>query len=172
MGFDVDASGYTSETDGQSDRPSPGQYHVLIVKWDDSFEKTDAIICEMKVLAGTTPGQEGKTHTEFFSTGSKDDDPQKREKGTAFCMKRIATAAMAAGAIKPGERKAIEPGDMLARDLVIKLEEDTYKGKTRVRIPFCDMWPTWHDAVADVPKGDTPEGGDADIPFDDAVSDL
>lgn len=168
MAFEVDASGYASETDAHSDRPKPGQYHVQVVKWDDSFDKTDAIICELTVLAGTTPGQEGKTHTEFFSTASKAEDPQKRERGTGFCLKRIATLAMAAGALKPGERKAIAEGDIVGRDLVIRLEEDTYEGKTKVKIPFCDMWPTWHEDVADVPKGEL--SGDA--PFDDAVADI
>jgi len=168
VSFDIDATEYTSETDTHGNMPKPGQYHVEIVKWDDSFSKTDAIIAEFGVLAGTTPGQMGKVHTEFFATGSKADDPTKRAKGTKFCLDRIATCAMAAGVVRPGEHKAIEASDMLGRDLVIALEEDTYNGKTRVKIPFCQMWPATHPDVADVPKGATA----MDAPFNSDVSDL
>ena len=172
MAFNVDASGFESETDAQTNSPKPGQYHVQVVKWDDSFEKTEAIIAEFVVLNGTTPGQAGKRHTEFFATGSKNEDPQKRAKGTEFCLQRIATCAMAAGALKPGERKAIEPADMLGHELVILLEEEVYNNKTRVRIPFCQMWPAHHADVADVPHGNVVD--ESDIPFDpaDAVADL
>ncbi len=157
MSFEFDENEFTSEEDLQGSFVLPGQYHVRITRWDDSFSKSDSIICEFAVLAGTTPGQQGKEHSEFLPTSSP-----KGDEATRHCRRRIARCAWAAGAYKPGETKAISAADMEGRDLVVGIYEDEYKGKKKSKIGFEDFWPLDHVDVAAVPKGETA----AEAPFD------
>lgn len=116
----------------------------MIKDVDESFEKYDSVLVDFEALAGTTPGQVGRTHLEFFSTKEK-------------ALPRLQRLALAVGLLKPDEpEKEVQFSDAIGRQLVIEIEENTYEkdGKTHecVRIAFLGMWSSGNKAVADVPK--------------------
>jgi hypothetical protein len=134
-----------SEDDIQGNaRPLPGRYHVVVKDVNETFEKFDKVIIEFEVLAGTTPGQEGRVVTEFFATSEK-------------ALSRLQRLAIVLGLLKPGEEeKEIEFSDAISTQLVIEVEENQYEkdGKTikTVRVAYLGMWSLNNKAVGDVPK--------------------
>ncbi len=101
----------------------PGDYHVRIVKWDDTFEQFDKVICEFEILAG---GQQvGRRHTEWFVVSS--------EKAKT----RIATLLEATGAMDSEDRsKSFEPEDIVGGECIVGIEHEEYQGKTYARADF------------------------------------
>lgn len=139
-----------SEDDIQGNaRPLPGRYHAMIKHADDSFEKFDKVIVEFEVLAGTTPGQEGRTHTEFYSCTEK-------------ALPRLQRLALCIGLLQPGEEeKEVEFSEAEGKQLVIEVEENEYEKEDKegnkktqkgVRLSFLGMWSLHNKAVSDVPK--------------------
>jgi len=139
-----------SEDDIQGNaRPLPGRYHVIVKHADDSFEKFDKVIVEFEVLAGTTPGQEGRLITEFFATSEK-------------ALPRLQRLALCLGLLAPGEEeKEVEFAEAEGRQLVIEVEDNEYEKKDEdgnkktvkgVRVGFLGMWSLNNKAVSDVPK--------------------
>jgi len=142
-----DCSQTKSEEEARTVWALPGRYHVQIQSADDTFNTLDkSMLVVFELLSGgTVPGQEGKTHTEYFSASEK-------------AMKRINLLALACGLVRPGESRDVSfATEAPGRQLVIELEEHEYtkkdgtKGKG-VRVTFAGMWSTGHKDVADVPK--------------------
>ena len=133
MSIDIDGS-------ENSGRVLAGQYHVSIINWNDTFEKVDKVIAECEILDGTVPDQAGKVHTEFFamSTGA---------------LPHLQACLEAVGVLKPDDKdKTIEPDDVIGGELVAVIEDNEYKGVTRSRIKFAQMFSVTHPDVSDVPK--------------------
>jgi len=133
-------------------KPLPGRYHVVVKHVDESFEKFDKVLVDFEVLAGTTPGQEGRELTEFFACTEK-------------AIPRLQRLALCLGLLTPGEPdKDVEFAEAVGRDLVIEIEENNYKDKTGkevngVRVGYLGMWSTGNKEVADVPKATISGGG-------------
>lgn len=145
MALDLDAGGVQNESEfGGSQRPLPGRYHVAVKRADDSMEKSDKVVVEFEVLAGTTPGQERRTHTEWYAVTDK-------------ALPRLTRLALACGLLRPGERKGVDFAEAEGRQLVIEIEENDYTDKDGnekkgVRVTWMGMWSLSNPDVADVPK--------------------
>lgn len=141
----MNASNVKSIDDLGGNRPAPGKYHVALKHVDESLQgKNDStIVCEFEVLHGTVPGQEKKTHTEYFSISEK-------------ALVRLTRLAICLGLMQPGDDKDIRFKDALGGQLVIELEQHEYEKegqkKSGSRITFMGMWPIDHADVRDVPK--------------------
>lgn len=137
-----------SEDDYQGfKRPLPGRYHVLVKEAqeksaEDLKADQDKVVIEFEVLAGTVPGQEGLTTTEFFTISEK-------------ALPRLKRFALCVGLIKPGEpERDVQFEECVGRDLVIELIEkkSNKDGKTYINIDYMGMWSTGNKEVQDVPK--------------------
>lgn len=142
----LDCTKYKTEDEARSSFVAPGRYHVQIQNADDSFTKyPNSVVVTFELLNGTVPGQDGKKHTEFFSTSEK-------------ALERLQCFAIAAGLVTPGEGREINfATDAPSKQLVIELEENQYEKKdgskgTGRRITYKGMWSVGHKDVADVPK--------------------
>jgi hypothetical protein len=145
MAMELDLTDIGSEDDlkGQN-APLAGRYHVVVHEIDDTFERYDKLIVTFKVLAGTTPEQEGKTHREFFSMSEK-------------AMVRVKKLCLVTGVIKPGVKAEVDFRDLIGRQLVIELVDHEYEDrdgnkKETVQIAFLGMWSLSHADASDVPK--------------------
>lgn len=116
--------------------PLPGRYHVMVT---DCTEGDSSVEAKFQILAGTTPGQEGKQLTEWFHISDK-------------AIKRLVRFAMCAGLIAPGEEKDVDFVGAVGAQLVIEVEEQEYQGKKKTRISADGLWPVDDAAVASVPK--------------------
>ena len=146
--------GYASESDIKG-KPAPvdGLYHCTIPHVNDSRTKKDgsplnATIVEFEVLAGTVPGQEGKTVTQWFNLA--DDGTENAE-----YFEKVSRLCMAAGLLKPGEAKEIDGKDLENCQVIIKAAN--YKkrdGGTGCGIADYGLaiWGINHPEVASVPK--------------------
>jgi len=148
------AKGHTSEDDFKGKPvPVPGTYHVIITSVNDSRTKKDgspldATIVEMEVLAGTVPGQEKKTITAFYNL---DDNGEE----TAEYCEKISRLCMAAGILKAGEERDVDPEGLKDQQVVVRYEEYTTKaGKKGASIGNfgLDVWGINHPEMASVPK--------------------
>jgi hypothetical protein len=138
----LDGQDVKSEDDIQGNtRPEEGRYHVVVKDVDESFEKFDKIIIEFEVLAGTTPGQEGRTLSEFFAVTEK-------------AIPRLKRFALCVGLVKPGDpERDVSFLDAVGRDLVIEVVKKKGKDdKEYSNVDYMGMWSTGNEAVADVPK--------------------
>lgn len=137
--------------------PEPGTYHAIVKSVREHFPKVpDKVLVEFEVLAGTHPGQKGKTKTEFFpydENDLKDVD-----------IERFTRLAWACGHIAEDEEKDVDLQELVGKQLVIRLEERNYKvtredhpdfGKTKKALNLSrdgGMWPLNHPEVETVPK--------------------
>jgi hypothetical protein len=139
------SKGVKSEDDlGGNTRPLAGRYHVVVKDVDETFEKFDKVVVEFEVLAGTTPDQEGRTISEFFSLSEK-------------ALVRLQRLAIVLGLLKPDEEeKEVEFVQGEGRQLVIEVEDNEYEKdgekKKGVRVSFLGMWSLANKQVADVPR--------------------
>ncbi len=147
------AKGYQSESDVQGKpKPVAGLYHCMITGVNDSRVKKDgsalnATIVEFEVLAGSVPGQEGKSVTQFYHLS------ENGEENAEYCEK-VSRLCMAAGILKPGEEKDVDAADLEKCQVVIKMSDYTSKGKAGVSIDNFGLgvWGVGHPDVAAVPK--------------------
>ena len=130
----------------QFDSPAPGRYHVAVVKVDEDGGTDGSMIVDFEVLAGTVPGQEGKSQREYFQK-------------TKAAMGRIHGLAVALGMVTKeqlmqakatGANLLYEFENQVGKQLHLDLQESTYNGKTRVKADFriykiddpkCANWP-------------------------------
>ena len=135
----LNTQGINSADDVGGNRPLPGRYHVIIQDVDETFQKdAKSIIVDFEVLAGTTPGQEGRRHREYFSVSEK-------------AMPRLIRLAMVTQLIGPNEMREVAFSQARSRQLIIELGEDEYQGKKRTKMSFAGMWEIGHADVKDVP---------------------
>ena len=148
------AKGYQSESDVKG-KPAPvdGFYHATISHVNDSRVKKDgsalnATIVEFEVLAGSVPGQEGKTVTQWFQLDDNGNE------SAEYCEK-VSRLCMAAGLLRPGEEKDIDAADLENCQVVIKVQNYVKKDKTTgcgVADYGLAVWGVNHPDVAAVPK--------------------
>jgi len=127
-------------------KPLPGRYHVLIK--DAAHKEVNGkpkVIMDFEVLAGTTPGQEGRTLTEFFAVTPK----------TVDMLRRL---ALVTGQLKPGEPpKAIDFSRDIGKQLVVEVVPNKYENREgqvveTVRVDYMGFWSLGNPAVNDVPR--------------------
>ncbi len=167
---------------GGGDRPVAGRYHVVVKSVDNSHTTNPTSIpTEFEVLAGTAPGQEGKTTIEFFYYDLKNVKD--------FARDRIIRFAQTCGLIGDNEDKDVDLLDAIGKQLVIQLVDDTYEdkktGEERKSVRIArdgGMWPLNHEDVREVPKSQaaidlatapstsSPPGGRGDVAADTASS--
>lgn len=141
-----------SENDIQgSVRPLPGRYHVVVKEVEEKSAadlgknaKSDAYVVEFEVLAGTVPGQEGRTIQDKFFQSEK-------------AMPRLQRFALCVGLLRPGEpARMVYFEEAVGRHLVIEVEEQKGSGenagKTYSNVSYMGLWSTGNEEVADVPK--------------------
>lgn len=140
------AKNIQNEDDVQGNpRPLPGRYHAIVKHVDESMEKFDKVIVEFEVLAGTTPGQDGRVVSEFFAVTEK-------------AVPRLQRLAIVLGLLRPGEaERDVSFVDGENRQLVIEVEENKYTNKdgkevNSVRVGYLGFWSLNNKAVDDVPK--------------------
>jgi len=131
-------------------RPPPGRYHVLVRNVEEVTARSTGnpgFEFELEVLAGTVPGQEGKSfkHTAWNTSKSQD---------------QLISMAIATGILVPGkpanEGGECEPEDLLSTEhaqLVVDIEEDTYTDKNgqekkTIKVAYGGIWPVGHKDVA------------------------
>jgi hypothetical protein len=171
----LDASNLQNENDvkGQQ-RPDPGMYHFVVNHMDASFDKHDAVIADLEVLAGkpdetalAMPDQRGRglRHMMFL-----DEDGNYVDKHLRF--------ALATGILKPGEKKDVDWSDANGRQLVGGVEKRTGKNRKGEEQEYAnvssyglDLWSVGNPEVAHVPKDEAAlklmEGGAASNTVDD-----
>lgn len=150
---EVDFDGINNEEDMQGFSPvKEGQYHLVVIEADDSLSKFDAIVLKFEVLAGTVPGQEGKTFNTLFNmpAGSHKD-------GGRFCKQMLArlidTLGIAAFDAIKGKRSQVDFGLAVGRQLIanVVIEPDN-KGKKWSKVDSMNFWKVTDPAAAECPK--------------------
>lgn len=135
-------------------KPVGGFYHVAVHNWDEKMEKKDQVVAEFQVLAGTTPGQEGKVLADFIGM-KKNDGSDDSENFDA----RLRKILVSGGVIALND--AIDrdvTNEITGKQMVIEVEERPYKGSDGKDKTFTgianfgrNIWPIGDPAVAHVP---------------------
>jgi hypothetical protein len=127
--------------------PEEGCYHFAVVAVDEDGGRSGEMILDLEVLAGTTPGQEGRVHREYLTR-------------TIKAMKRFHSLAIALGFVtvdqlkamkESGERPAYDFTKAVGRQICAEIVSDTYQGKTKLKCGFNFYHPT-HPRVEKWPK--------------------
>jgi len=174
----LDASNVQNEGDVQGRQPPVnGVYHGVVNHVDASFDKYDAVIADLEVLAGK-PDDDGAgdqrgrqlRHMMFL-----DDEGNYGDKHLRF--------ALATGLIKPGEARDVDWNTAQGRQLVFGVEKRAGKSKkdgeereyTNVSNFGLDLWSVGNPEVASVPKDEAAlkmmAGGSAPAPAAASSSD-
>lgn len=157
----LDASGVKSESDIQGrQRPEEGIYHAIVEHIDASQEKHDAVIADVKVLAGNVDNQAGRSlrHMMFLNK----EDGGYTEQHLRF--------ALATGVIKPGQKKEPDWSEAIGQQIVIGVEKrDGKDGKTYTQVSNfgLDIWSVDNPDKPEIPmdaealklRGTNPAGG-------------
>lgn len=148
MGLSIPLDDVNPEKLSGGDRPEAGNYHVLIVGADHYGGRNNEMLVDYEVLAGTTPGQEGKVHRDYYSKSEK-------------AVGRILQLAVALGMTTVEELQRLkdagkEPDldfekDGVGRQCCVAVENDEYEGKTRTKVNF-GIWHVDDSRAATIPK--------------------
>ena len=113
--------------------PAAGRYHVSVVEVDEDGGERGEMIVQYEVLAGSTEGQEGCIHRDYFSKTMK-------------AMGRIHQLAMACKMVTPEQLKELKAKgqsptydfrrDAVGKQICVELTDEEYQGKTRVKCGF------------------------------------
>lgn len=128
------------EAQGSQENVKAGRYHVEIVgaaPTDDG----DSVAVTYQILSGTTPGGEGRTTREWLKLSGKAARQTMRLLETIGIVDSTALA----------DEEDIDFDEALGSRLVIELREETYQGKTRVRVAWGGYYRCDDPAVRDVP---------------------
>lgn len=151
----LNAANVKSEDDiSGNNRPLPGRYHAVVNAAAEKASKkkgTMGLEMEFQVLAGTTPGQEGRTIPLFLAYEGAD------ESKTRKCLERVTRVALCSGILQPGESKEVDWDDAIGREMVIEIDNQEYEttgGEKRqgAQVSYLGFWSLGNQAVADVPK--------------------
>jgi hypothetical protein len=130
---------------------SEGLFHILATAVDDSADKVEAVIVDMKVLAGTDASQVGKGYREYFYTSDS-------------AIKRLKLFGLVTGAARPGQPFQVK--DLIGKQAVIEIKKSSYTKDGETKTKFKTGWDTfWRldDAkVAHVPRGTSKVVSDID----------
>ena len=145
----LDASGIKTETDVKGRQPpDPGTYHGVVQFADASYEKHNAVIVDLEVLAGTPTDQKGRVlrHMAFLDEEGNYSDRHLR-------------LALATGIIEPGQAKDVEWQDTVGRQVIFQVERRPGKDKEGEPREYLNVahfglaiWSVGNPEVADVPK--------------------
>lgn len=127
---------------GGSRVDAEGLYHVVVTSVDDSQDKFEAVIVEMKVLAGTDESQVGRGYTEWFYLSEA-------------AIKRLKLFALVTKAAAPGG--SFDPSDLLGKQCIIECKRSEYTKAGETRVSYKVGWDGFFrldDAkVEHVPRG-------------------
>ena len=141
----------TNEVDpdnvGGSNSPLAGSYHVAVQDVNENDGSDKAMEVHYEILRGTTPNQEGKTFYDYFH---KSDASAQRMTLLAYAT-GLTTPAKVKECKARGEPIDIDYTQAIGRKLCIKLEDETYEGKTRAKTKF-NFWAVDHPDTKDIPK--------------------
>jgi len=128
-------AGEIKTIDDIGDNVHVGRYHASVY---DVKVETEAVIVDFLILKGTINGQEGKKKKEYFNLSEKS-------------LPKLMRFAMAVDLIHPGEVRAVDFNEARHRHLIIEIEMNTWKGRTRPQVSYAGMWPLNHPDVKEVP---------------------
>jgi hypothetical protein len=144
--------GRTSEDEVKGKpRPLPGTYHFNINHVNDSCAKKDgsplaAVVVALEVLAGSPPGQEGKTYSYWINLDENcEPTPEAIERWSRLCL---------ACGVAVNEDRDVPGSELEGCQVIAKVEESIKDGKVYMNIAEYGMgiWGVDNPAVASVPK--------------------
>lgn len=122
-----------------------GLFHVIVTAVDDSQDKYEAVIVDMKILAGTDGSQVARNYREYFFTSES-------------ATPRLKLFGLVTGAARPGQ--VFEVMDLIGKQAIIEIKKgDPYVDKQsgEKKVSFQTGWGTfWRlddEKVAHVPRG-------------------
>jgi hypothetical protein len=119
-----------------------GFFHVVVTDVDDSQDKYESVLVDMKIVAGTDDSQVGRSYREFFGLSDK-------------AVPRLKLFGLVTGATRPGQ--SFDCRDLVGKQCVIRLERNEYEDKQtgETKTTFKTGWDTFYRlddaAVAHVP---------------------
>lgn len=140
----LNATGAASESDiaGGQNKPPAGRYLAILQDADESLSKGDYVTLNYQILAGTVPGQRGKTIDKQYHLSEK----------AAPSLTRVAVAI---GLMHPGAEADVEFVGAVGWPLIIEIEPHEYENKAgkkvqTVQVGFAGAWSPTHPDVAEV----------------------
>lgn len=154
----IDASEYKSKDDlGGADNVEPGRYHVAVNTCEETTtgknNEYEGVNVEVVILAGSTPGQEGKEKKKFLFSGGDDDDDEKRKKNASYQFLLF----RACGLMDYGQAADVDPADCCGRECICEISAPRKGGKYPDIVPWSWMRLDDPEAAA-VPKDYTSPG--------------
>ena len=156
----------TDKLDGGFQRVMPGKYHVQVK--DVEFNDKQEMVVQYEVMAGTCPGQEGKTFRDWFYPS-----PAARSRAFQFAVASGITTQEELEELKRQRRSFNRWKDAVGQHLKVELFEEEYNGEMKTKCGF-GIWHLNNPKAKDVPinKGVLDgTAGSEENPFDDAPAD-
>lgn len=152
----IDMDGIKSEKDarGGSRVDAEGLFHCVITAVDDTMDKYEAVIVDMKILAGTDESQVGRTHREWFYVSEK-------------AMPRLRLFGLVTGATKPGQSFTAQ--ELVGKQCIVEFQRNEFTNDNgENKINYRPGWDTYYrlddPKVTHVPRGSVVAG---DVSADD-----
>jgi len=154
--WELDATEFANEDDAQyqgGDLLAAGTYHVVVDGVEDEFENFERVNVTFKALAGTTPGEEGKTRKAFFDFR---EDPASRDPLWRCNRSKLQLTQlwMSLGLLKAGSTCDCDPASAVGLECVVAFIESKKNDKSGH--PFVNFERSFalnNPEVASVPRG-------------------
>jgi len=162
MPIRLDATDFENEDDAQytsGELLAAGTYHVVVDEVEDKFDTHEQIIFTFKALAGTTPGEEGKTRKAFFDfredLAAKKDPAWKSNRSKL----QLAQLWMSLGLLKPHGEIDCDPAAAVGLECMALFSESKKTDKTGK--PFVNFERSY--ALDNAEVGSVPRGSVSDV---------
>jgi len=135
MTYEYDLDGFDPNKLDGPDRPEPGEYLFEVIEVQPEDPKSGALWADCEVCSGTTPGQEGKIHREYFALS-----PTALGRLMQFAVALGMTSAEELKRLKDTEKQwSTDWSPAIGRLFCGKLVPEEYQGKTRNKLNF-NIW--------------------------------
>jgi hypothetical protein len=132
MGWEFDTDDFDPDRIDGFDVVADGRYHVQVDSVQEEGGKNQEMIVNFGVLSGTTAGQEGKNHQEYFSRS-----PKAAKRALLFaCATGLTTIEELKKAKEANKNPVIDFTLAVGRQLCIEIVAEEYQGKMRPKIGF------------------------------------
>lgn len=155
--LDLDASAFASEDDAQYQGGgllAAGTYHVVVDEVEDKFDTHEQINFAFKALAGTTPGEEGKTKRVFldFREDTTVRDPLWKCNRSKLQWTQL---WMSLGLLKAGGKcDGPNPADAVGLECIVRFTESNKNDRNgKPFVNFDRSFSLDNPEVAEVPRG-------------------
>lgn len=156
MGFDYETG--DDFDSGSKFLEQPGEYHMVVEAMEEKPRKQDGELianawyaAKLKVLAGSSPGQEDKEHRVVFFKPNPDS-----KDGGDFARKKSDRFLLAVGLITPedrGKKVSLDLQHAVMRQLLIKLDgRKDDRGRNQLDISFANIFHVDDPEAASYPR--------------------